>query len=109
MLRIRPNSKAWRWKAVLCMVMLILCAGGVNSQDITSGTIQGTVTDETGAVVPGATVEARNVDTNFTRTFTTDSDGRFVLLTLPPGRYVVTVTKAGFAKLNQENIDVTVG
>ncbi|MEP6705344.1 MAG: TonB-dependent receptor, partial [Acidobacteriota bacterium] len=57
----------------------------------------------------GATVEARNVDTNFSRSFTTDSDGRFTLLSMPPGRYVVTVTKSGFGKVNQENIELTVG
>ena len=79
------------------------------AQDITSGTIQGTVTDEQGAVVPGASVEARNVGTNFTKTFTTDSDGRFTLLSMPPGNYVVSVTKQGFAKLNQENVELTVG
>ncbi len=91
--------------AVLLLVFSIVSP----AQDITSATIQGTVTDEQGAVVPGATVEARNVETNFSRTFTTDSDGRFTLLTLPPGRYVVSVTKAGFARLNQENIELTVG
>ena len=81
----------------------------VLAQDITSGTIQGTVSDEQGAVVPGATVEAKNVGTNFSKSFTTDSDGRFTLLSLPPGRYVVSVTKTGFAKLNQENVELTVG
>src|SRR6185369_10447560 len=91
------------------VAVFALWAGVARSQDITSGTIQGIVSDEQGAVIPGATVEAKNVDTNFSRTFTTDSDGRFVLLTLPPGRYVVSVTKSGFAKLNQENIELTVG
>ncbi len=79
------------------------------AQDITSGTIQGTVTDEQGAVVAGATVEAKNVETNFTRVFTTGSDGRFTLLSMPPGKYIVSITKQGFAKLNQENVELTVG
>lgn len=79
------------------------------AQDSTSGSIQGTVTDEQGAVVPGVVVEAKNLDTNFTKTFTTDDGGRFTLLSLPPGRYLVTFTKDGFAKHNQENVDVTVG
>lgn len=96
-------------KIGLYAVLLLVFSIVAPAQDITSATIQGTVTDEQGAVVPGATVEARNVDTNFSRSFTTDSDGRFVLLTLPPGRYVVSVTKTGFAKLNQENIELTVG
>ncbi|MEO6654481.1 MAG: carboxypeptidase regulatory-like domain-containing protein [Pyrinomonadaceae bacterium] len=86
-----------------------LFAIGAAAQDITSGTIQGTVSDEQGAVVAGATVEAKNTGTNFTKTFSTDSDGRFTLLSLPPGHYVVSVTKQGFAKLNQENVELTVG
>jgi hypothetical protein len=109
MLRIRPGFKTWGCRIVLCIAAFGLWASIAKSQDITSGTIQGTVSDEQGAVVPGATVEARNVDTNFSRTFMTDSDGRFVLLSLPSGRYVVSVTKSGFAKLNQENIELTVG
>ena len=109
MLRIRPGFRTWGFRIVLCVAVFALWAGVARSQDITSGTIQGIVSDEQGAVIPGATVEAKNVDTNFSRTFTTDSDGRFVLLTLPPGRYVVSVTKSGFAKLNQENIELTVG
>lgn len=99
----------WCFRIVRAFSFLLLLAVGVFAQDITSGTIAGTVSDEQGAVVPGATVEARNVDTNFTRTFTTDSEGRFTLLSMPPGRYVVSVSKAGFAKLNQENVELTVG
>ncbi|MFN0141088.1 MAG: TonB-dependent receptor domain-containing protein, partial [Pyrinomonadaceae bacterium] len=90
-------------------MILFLFSLSVAAQDITSGTIQGVVEDEQGAVVSGATVEAKNVATNFTRTVSTDSDGRFTLLLMPPGRYVVTVTKQGFAKLNVPNVDVTVG
>src|SRR6266700_5579161 len=81
----------------------------VSAQDSTSGAIQGTVSDEQGAAVPGATVEAKNSSTNFSRTFTTDSDGRFTLMSMPPGLYVVSITKTGFAKLNQENVELTVG
>ena len=100
---------AWYLRIGLCLVLLSAWSLSGLAQDITSGTIQGTVTDEQGAVVAGATVEARNVDTNFTRVFTTDSDGRFTLLSMPSGRYVVSVTKSGFAKLNQENVELTVG
>lgn len=110
MLRGKPSSRiAWYSQIGFLFVFLLSFSIGVFPQDITSGTIQGTVSDEQGAVVPGATVEARNVDTNFSRTFTTDSDGRFTFLSMPSGRYVVSVTKTGFGKLNQENVDVTVG
>jgi hypothetical protein len=95
---------------LMMLAVVVSCfAATAPGQDITSGSIQGIVTDEQGAVVPGATVEARNVATNFTRTFTTDDEGRYTLLSLPSGTYVVSVTKQGFAKLNQENVEVTVG
>jgi hypothetical protein len=55
------------------------------AQQITTGIIQGSVADATGASLPGVTVEARNLDTNFGRTLVTESDGRFVFLQLAPG------------------------
>ncbi|HKU27966.1 MAG TPA: carboxypeptidase regulatory-like domain-containing protein, partial [Candidatus Sulfotelmatobacter sp.] len=58
---------------------------------------------------PGVGVEARNLDTNQIRTQVTESDGRYVLLQLPPGRYRVTFTLSGFATLVQENVELTVG
>src|SRR6266478_5859777 len=76
---------------------------------ITTGTIQGTVTDANGAIVPGASVEIRNLDTNLSRTLTTDEGGRFVALALPPGPYSVTVSKQGFATAVAERLDLTVG
>jgi hypothetical protein len=106
---VKDTRNVWRFRIFLCLVLLILGSVGGMAQDITSGTIQGVVTDEQGAVVPGVTVEARNVATNFSRSFTTDGDGRFTILALPPGRYVVSYTKQGFAKANQENVEVTVG
>ena len=99
---------AWWLRTGFCLVLLLICSSGVLAQDITSA-IQGTVTDEHGAIVAGATVEAKNTATNFSKSFTTEADGRFSFLSMPPGRYVVTVTKQGFAKLIQENLDLTVG
>src|SRR5262245_8603759 len=75
----------------------------------TTGVIQGTVLDPQGGVVPDAKVEVKNPDTNFSRSFTTDSDGRFVFLQLSPGRYNLTAAKQGFATLIQENLELTVG
>ena len=103
------RHKAWYLRIGLCLVLFSLWTTAAFAQNITSGTIEGTVTDEQGAAVPGAAVEAKNVGTNFTRTFTTGPDGRFTFLAMPPGRYVVSVTKEGFAKLNQENVELTVG
>jgi outer membrane receptor for ferrienterochelin and colicin len=90
------------------MVLGITTLAGAQTQ-ITTGVIQGTVTDATGAALPGVTVEVRNVDTNLTRTLVTENDGRFVFLQLPPGAYRVSFTLSGFAPMVQENVQVTVG
>src|ERR1044071_10165779 len=76
---------------------------------ITTGVIQGMVTDPNGAVLPGTTVEVKNLETNLTKNVTTDEDGRFSFLQLPSGRYSLSVTKDGFAKLVQEEFPLTVG
>src|SRR3954468_17783743 len=95
-----------------CGLILVALAVTVSLRaqtQITTGTIQGTVMDQAGAVVPGATVEVKNLETNLARTFTTDEDGRFVALQLPPGHYTVTISKQGFATIIQENFPLTVG
>jgi len=96
----------------LILVVLALAAltPAINAQtQITTGTIQGTVTDANGAAVPDASVEVKNVSTNATRTTATDEQGRFIVLTLQPGLYNVTVSKSGFATLVAEKADLTVG
>ena len=76
---------------------------------ITTGVIQGTIVDPQGGLVQDAAVEARNLDTNQSRALSTGADGRFVFLQLTSGRYLVTVRKAGFATVVQENVVLTVG
>ncbi len=94
----------------LCLLFTCAFAPIVFGQaQITTGTIQGTVTDANGAIVPGATVEIKNLDTNFSKTLTSDEGGRFVALALPSGKYNVTVTKQGFGTLVAENLELTVG
>ena len=95
--------------SVCLLFTLVFASAAVAQTQITTGTIQGTVLDANGAAVPGATIEAKNVDTNFVRTTTSDDDGRFVAPQLPSGRYTVTVSKTGFATLVVEKADLTVG
>jgi hypothetical protein len=90
-------------------IWLALAAPGLAQTQITTGTIEGTVVDASSAVLPGVDVEVRNVETNFTRSLTTDRDGRFVALQLPPGRYEVKFSLSGFATLVQQDVIVTVG
>jgi outer membrane receptor protein involved in Fe transport len=74
-----------------------------------NGIISGIVVDESGAVVPGASVVARNPNTGFTRTVTTDGDGSFRIVGLPVATYNVRVEKQGFKTTVSENILATVG
>src|SRR5215467_1957850 len=95
-----------------CVVLAIgLCFASTawGQAQITSGTVQGDVVDEKGGSVAGATVEAKNLDTNFIRTETTDADGHFAFLNLVPGRYTLTISKSGFATVLQQNVNLTVG
>jgi hypothetical protein len=94
---------------VLGVLLLLPVAGATAQTQITTGVIQGTVADPTGAALPGVSVEARHVETNLARTQITEADGRFVFLQLPPGPYKLTFTLSGFATLVQENVVLTVG
>jgi len=71
-----------------------------------SGTIEGTVTDASGAVVVGATVTARNVATGIQTVRTTTSSGLYTLAPLDAGTYSVTITAPGFEKLVHDKVHV---
>src|ERR1041384_6375028 len=91
------------------LLVLAFAAPAWAQSQVTTGTIQGDVGDANGAAVAGATVEIKNLDTNLTRTLTTDEGGRFVGLALPPGKYSVTVSNQALATAVAERIDLTVG
>lgn len=73
------------------------------------GTITGTVTDNTGAVVPGATVTVTNLGTNTVSTAVTTSDGIYSIPALPPGSYKVRIEKPGFKSSEIASVTVIVG
>jgi Carboxypeptidase regulatory-like domain len=77
-------------------------------ETINQASISGRVTDEQGGVVPGATVTARQTDTNFTAEATTDGEGRFRFPFLKLGPYSLTVRLAGFADVTR-TLTLTVG
>jgi hypothetical protein len=88
------------------LLLTIVFATSALAQLSGKGTIRGTVTDKSGAVVPGATVTAKNVDTNVPTTTTTTSSGDYEISTLNPGDYTVTVTLKGFQSYTQKNVHV---
>src|SRR6266436_3956446 len=73
------------------------------------GRILGTVTDQTGAVLPGATVSVIDTERGLARTLTTDSAGEFNAPTLTPGTYTVRVEAKGFKTLDRQNVVLDVG
>jgi outer membrane receptor for ferrienterochelin and colicin len=90
--------------------LLAWAPGAFAQSQATTGVIEGAVADETGGVLPGATVTLRNTATNYEQVVvTTGPDGRFRALLLPLGPYRITVELEGFARLVREGIDLAVG
>ncbi len=94
----------------VCITLFaFLNIGAFSQSQSTTGLIQGTVVDPNGAVVSGASINIKNVETGFERTVSSNSDGFFSAPLLPLGRYRVTATASGFTTSTFENIQVTIG
>ena len=90
------------------LILAILLLGSISAMGQTGGggTIQGTVTDPGGAVVPGATVVATNVATSVETTKQTNDAGIYRISPVPPGEYKVVVSFTGFQTVIQEKVIV---
>src|SRR5882724_12219467 len=86
---------------------LLLCVSAGFAQTPT-GTVQGTVLDETGAAIPNAAIQVTNIPTNETKSLTTDSAGRYVLPFLTPSNYSITAQAKGFSSARVENVKIDV-
>src|SRR5438094_631618 len=73
------------------------------------GSIQGTITDQTHAVLPGVTVTVTNADTGVSRTTTTNETGVYRMPSLDPGRYRVKAELQGFRSTTQTDLTLSVG
>ena len=107
-------------KAVLFTVLAIALLAGrpLFAQSTTEGAIGGLVVDQSKGVLPGVTINAKNVATNSTATTTTDQSGHFTVIRLQPGSYSVEVALTGFARSTRSvvvevgrvtNLDITLG
>jgi hypothetical protein len=99
------------WNRVLLgvwLVAMVMAPAAAHAQ-ATTGTISGTVTDESKAVLPGVTVQVRNVETGATRTLTTDARGGFRALNLPPGMYTAAAELQGFTAAKRDSLTVEIG
>src|SRR6266851_907809 len=96
-----PNSL----RRIFMLLALISAIFSVGAQaQLTTATIVGTITDSSGAVIPGASVTATNVDTHFTRKVPSGPDGTYRLEFLPIGRYELKIESSGFKAYSQTNI-----
>ena len=96
------------WSGVLLLVFGLLTGSQVLGQ-VTTATISGIVSDSTGAVIPGATVTARSLETGIERTTITSSEGRFTILQIGLGSYQVRAEAAGFQTVVRTGITLAVG
>jgi len=107
------SFKSWLVRScrITSLLVITLAAASVafGQAQSNAADLQGTIRDATNAVVTNATVTARNPATNFSRTTTTNDDGFYRLINLPPGDYEITVEAASFKKLVLPTVTVTVG
>jgi hypothetical protein len=88
------------------LMLAALLASAVSAQIGGTGSIDGTVSDPSGAGVPGATVTATNVATNVKTVQQTTAAGLYTISALPPGEYTVTITATGFQPVTQQHVIV---
>ena len=97
----RSRSRAWLWPIVMVLALLgfaprAFAQGGGNAA------ITGTVTDSTGAVLPGAKVTVTEKNTATTRVITTNATGQFNITSIPPATYTIAVQAQGFKRYVQD-------
>jgi len=91
------------------VVALFLLTASMSWSQTTTGQINGTLTDPNGAVVPNATVTAKNAATGAARSATTNNVGNYNLQLLPPGTYALSAEATGFSKQLRQSVAVGVG
>jgi hypothetical protein len=95
--------------AFVALCGLMAPAAGWSQARLTGADIDGTVRDESGAVIPGASITVTNAATNLQRTTVTDAQGRFNVPALSPGRYRVAAEVQGFTAAAREDLELQLG
>jgi hypothetical protein len=89
--------------SVLACLLLSLAAGACNAQQVTA-ILRGAVYDPSGATVSSVTISATQIETGFSRTATSDSQGDFILVELPVGHYKLQADAKGFQHFDREGL-----
>src|SRR5262245_25011640 len=95
--------------AMIASAFALALAAPVFGQQAATATIEGVVTDPQNAVIPGAKVTLKNVDTGLTRDGATDDRGIYRIAALPPGTYQISASGKGFAENKYGAVTLTVG
>jgi len=92
-------------------IWILVCVGAISAfaQATATAELRGNVTDPNGSAVAGATVTATDNNKGVTRTVTSDEEGNYVILSLPPSTYTVKITATGFASKTVNNVTLEVG
>lgn len=93
---------------ILCLLVSAFWFPTSSYAQSSTATLSGTVEDQKGALVPGASIALINADQGSQRLATTNSDGRFVFPQIPPGRYSVTATREGFGPVEMKDVVLNV-
>ena len=93
----------------LTLLTIFLFTFNVHAQDLDTVTIYGRIMDQNAAVLPGADVQVKLIKTGLTRTTTSDAEGRYRLVQLEPGVYLVRISFAGFASQEITNVATVSG
>ena len=92
---------------LLCCLMLFIQSGA--SAQVTTADVVGSVTDNTGAVLPNAQVTITNLGTNATRASTTNAEGDYTFNLLPIGQYSIRIEVSGFKVFTVPNLTLVAG
>jgi Carboxypeptidase regulatory-like domain len=102
-------KKYWSAVSLITLALMVVSTPVLRAQSTNSGDISGTVTDNTGAAVPGATVTVLNVDTGVSKTLVTNDSGVYDTSSIVAGTYKLTFAKTGFSTLVRSSITLIVG
>jgi hypothetical protein len=103
------SARSVRLRFVSLITLLFASLPGILPAQGLYGSISGTVTDQSGAVVPSAEIAVSNDATGLKRTGSTDANGVYRILDLPGGTYTVSASAAGFKSLTTTNVAVVIG
>jgi hypothetical protein len=101
--------QGFRAVAAVMLVLAVSPASAAAQARLTGADLAGSIVDQTGAALPGVTVTATNVETNVSRSTTTDQRGRYTIAALPPGTYQIAASIPGFVTERRDQAVLQLG